>query len=102
MAEAERKDIAQLDFNIQAASQKLDELNSKLETISNKSESYAKRIGQNIGKSINGSIGVNTDDVEKQLMDVHNLSKNQLGKTTSYVIKENSKRISSTRRRRKA
>ena len=44
MAEAEKRDIAQLDFNIQAASQKLDELNSKLETISNKSESYAKRI----------------------------------------------------------
>lgn len=95
MAEAEKKDIAQLDFNIQAASQKLDELNSKLETISNKSESYAKRIGQNIGKSINGSVGVNTDNVEKQLMDVSKLSKNHLSKTTSEVIKENAKRRTS-------
>ena len=95
MAEAEKKDIAQLDFNIQAASQKLDELNSKLETISNKSESYAKRIGQNIGKSINGSVGVNTDNVEKQLIDVSKLSKNHLSKTTSEVIKENAKRRTS-------
>lgn len=95
MAEAEKKDIAQLDFNIQAASQKLDELNSKLETISNKSESYAKRIGQNIGKSINGSVGVNTDNVEKQLMDISKLSKNHLSKTTSEVIKENAKRRTS-------
>ena len=95
MADAEKKDIAQLDFNIQGAINSLDKIDQKLKSIAESSEAYSKKIGKNIGNSINNSININTSDVEKQLMDVSKLSKNHLSKTTSQVIKENAKRRTS-------
>ena len=95
MAEAEKKDIAKLDFKIDDAISKLNEIDKKLKTISESSEAYAKKIGKNLGDSIKSTININTSDVEKKLTDVSNLSKNHLSKTTSVALQENAKRRTS-------
>lgn len=50
--EAEKKNIARLDFDVRDATSSLDEINKKLKQISNDSESYAKKISDNINKSM--------------------------------------------------
>lgn len=59
---AEKKNISKLDFNISDAISNLDKIDKKLKTISESSEAYAKKIGDNLGKTIN--VG-NIFDVEK-------------------------------------
>ena len=65
MAEAEKKDIAQLDFNIQQAINSLDKIDQKLKTISESSEAYAKKIGQNIGVALNNNVTIDTQKIQK-------------------------------------
>ena len=93
--EAENKKIAKLDFDVNNAKKSLDEINDKLKKISESSEKYAKKIGQNIGGTISAAINIDVSDVDGKLLDVSNLSKNHLSKTTSVVIQENAKRRTS-------
>ena len=55
--DAEKKNIARLDFDVRDATSSLDEINKKLKQISDDSESYAKKIGDNINKSMK-NVGV--------------------------------------------
>lgn len=76
MAEdAEKKNIARLDFYVEDAKNSLTEIDKKLETIAKSSEAYAKKIGDNLGSAINSGNLINTTEVNKSLNKVNNLSK---------------------------
>lgn len=65
---AEKKDIARLDFKINDATSALDEINKKLKEVSKNSEAYAKKIGDNINKSMKN---VNIIDTKKMQEDAN-------------------------------
>lgn len=76
MAEdAEKKNIAKLDFKIDDAMNKLDKIDEKLKSISDSSEAYAKKIGQNLGNAINSGMTINTNTINKNLDKTTTLSK---------------------------
>ena len=76
MAEnAEKKNIAKLDFNVKDAVNSLEKIDKKLEEISKTSESYAKKIGDNLGKAINSGNLINTTTISKDLEKANSLSK---------------------------
>ena len=71
---AEKRNISRLDFNINDAINSLDLVEKKLKTISEQSEKYATNISKNIKSGI--TINVDTKEVQKNLNEVKNLSKN--------------------------
>lgn len=76
MAEdAEKKDIAKLDFKIDDAMNKLDKIDEKLKSISDSSEAYAKKIGQNLGNAINSGMIIDNQNINKNLNQITTLSK---------------------------
>lgn len=72
--DAEKRNISRLDFNINDAINSLDLVEKKLKTISEQSEKYATNISKNIKSGI--TINVDTKEVQKNLNEVKNLSKN--------------------------
>ena len=72
---AEKKNISKLDFNINDALSNLDKIDKKLKTISESSEAYAKKIGDNLGKAINSGNLIDTASINKNLDKVSTLSK---------------------------
>lgn len=75
MAEAEKKDISKLDFNISDAINSLEKIDKKLKTISESSEAYAKKIGDNLGKSISSGNLIDVNSINKNFKEVSTLSK---------------------------
>ena len=97
MADAEKKDIAKLSFNITDAINSLDEVDKKLKTIADSSEAYAKKIGTNIGNAFNNVNIIDTNnlkkDVElskKQLQEVEVTRQKEAIKTANYLQKNES------------
>ena len=82
MADAEKKNISKLDFNINDAINSLETVNQKLQQISKSSESYAKTIGDNLSKSINSGMQFNVNNVQTQLSQVQKLNE----KNTEKVL----------------
>lgn len=88
MAEdAEKKNIARLDFNISDAISNLDKIDKKLKTVSESSEAYAKKIGDNLGNAINAGNLVNTTEVSRNLDKVNTLSKSKAEQLSAQLIK---------------
>ena len=87
MEEAEKKDIARLDFNIKDATDALDSINAKLKDLAEKSTGYAETIGSNLKKGIDSTKIVNVSDISKNLNQVTNLTKSGLGKIEEFSIK---------------
>ena len=74
MAEdAEKKNIAKLDFKIDDAMNKLDKIDEKLKSISDSSEAYAKKIGQNLGNAINSGMTINTNTINNGVNILNNV-----------------------------
>lgn len=93
MAEnAEKKNIAKLDFNVKDAINSLEKIDQKLETIAKSSEAYAKKIGDNLGKAVNSGNLVNTTSVGKDLDKVTNLSKNKADQLSVQLQKIEAKK----------
>lgn len=82
--EAEKKNIAKLEFNIQGAISDLETIDNKLKSIASSSEAYAKKIGTNLKGSIDVSNMINTKDLEKNLTSATKLTEKQVQKL-SYV-----------------
>ena len=64
--EAENKNIAKLSFNVDDAINNLNKIDKKLKTLSESSELYAKKIGENINKSIQNVSFIDTDKVKEE------------------------------------
>ena len=73
--DAEKKNIARLDFYVEDAKNSLTEIDKKLEKLAQSSEAYAKKIGDNLGNAINSGNLVNTTQVNQSLDKINNLSK---------------------------
>lgn len=86
MSDAEKKNISKLDFNISDAISSLDKIDQKLKTISESSEAYAKRIGENLGKSINSGMTINTTNMQAQLSQVQKLNEKNTEKILTTSI----------------
>ena len=84
---AEKKDIAQLDFNINDAINSLEKVDKKLKSISDSSEAYAKKIGKNLGNAINSGNLVDSASVNKALNNVNNLSKTKADQLSVQLTK---------------
>lgn len=87
MADAEKKDIAKLDFNIGDALTSLNLVDNKLKSIAESSSKYAETIGNNLKKGLDSSKLINVSDVSKNLNVVANLSKNTQSNLSSQLIK---------------
>lgn len=93
MAEdAEKKNIARLDFYVEDAKNSLTEIDKKLEKLAQSSEAYAKKIGDNLGKAVNSGNLVNTTSVGKDLDKVTNLSKNKADQLSVQLQKIEAKK----------
>ena len=87
MSEAEKKDIAKLDFNIDDAKKKLTEIDNLLKQVSNTSESYAKKIGDNLGGTLSTNI-INADKIKKDLSNVETIGKTNAKKMATTIMSE--------------
>lgn len=74
MADAEKKNISRLDFNINDAINSLDLVDKKLKSIAESSNKYAEKISKNISSGI--TVNINSNELQKNLSKVENLSKN--------------------------
>lgn len=90
--DAEKKNIARLDFKIDDAISSLTEIDKKLEKIAKSSEAYAKKIGDNLGNAVNSGNLVNTTSVGKDLDKVTNLSKNKADQLSVQLQKIEAKK----------
>lgn len=89
--EAEKKNISRLDFNIADAINSLEKIDEKLKNIANSSESYAKRISQNLNSSNLSSI-IDVDKIQKELADVSKLSKSKQANLNAQLVKIEAKK----------
>lgn len=88
---SEKKDIAKLDFNVNEALNSLDKVDKKLKTISETSEAYAKRIGNNLASSINSGMIVDTKSIESGLDKTAKLSKTKADQLSVQLTKNKAK-----------
>lgn len=86
--DAEKKNIARLDFDVNSAINNLEKVDKKLKTLSESSEAYAKKIGKNLGSSINGENFVNTQSINKQLNEITDMSKKTKDNLNAQLIKK--------------
>lgn len=70
---AEKKNIAKLDFKVNDALESLNEVEKKLKEISDKSDDYSKKISKNLNSGI--STKIDTKQIQTQLNNIENLSK---------------------------
>lgn len=87
MADAEKKNISKLDFNISDAINSLETVNQKLEQISKSSENYAKKIGDNLSKGLNIANIIDTKSINTNLNNINLLSKNKSEALSAQLIK---------------
>lgn len=85
MADAEKKDIARLDFKIDDAKNKLESLNTELEKLARSSESYANRIGASLNNSIDVSKMINTEQVKQKFTTITGYT-TQFGQKLKYTL----------------
>lgn len=85
MADAEKKDIARLDFKIDDAKSKLNEINTLLENLATKSESYANRIGTSLNGAIDVSKMINTEQVQQKFTTITGYT-TQFGQKMKYTL----------------
>ena len=90
MAEdAETKKIARLDFGIDTALSSLDKIDTKLKTISESSEKYAKKIGQSLSSGIDKKvIDNNIKNVQKSYDGLSRYEKNRAADVAAYKEKQ--------------
>lgn len=85
---SEKKDIAQLSFDVNDAINNLDKIDKKLESISKSSEAYAKRIGQNLSNFINVDNNINVEEYKTKLNKITGYM-NEFGKKVKYTLSGN-------------
>lgn len=85
--DAEKKNIAKLDFTISDAINSLDLVDKKLKSIAESSSQYAEKIGKNINKNldINKSLKIDTTQIKKNYDNVEDMV-NKYGKTVTNTI----------------
>lgn len=89
MAEEETKKIARLDFGIDKALSSLDKIDTKLKTLSESSEKYAKKIGQSLGSGIDKKvIDNNIKNVQKSYDGLTKYEKNRAADVAAYREKQ--------------
>lgn len=86
--EAEKKNISRLDFDVNDAIKSLDLVNQKLETISKSSETYAKKIGNNLKSSFDFGNLLNADSLSKELSKVTNISESDAKKMVAKIMSQ--------------
>lgn len=87
MADAEKKNISRLDFNINDAINSLDLVDKKLKSIAEQSNLYSKQIGKNIGSSFDFSKVLNVDSFSQQLSKVAQISEKDAKKLVANIMK---------------
>lgn len=87
MAEAEKKDVAKLDFNIGDALSSLTLVDNNLKSLAESSKKYAETISNNLKKGLDSSKLVNVSDVSKNLNVVANLSETSQKNLSAQLIK---------------
>lgn len=85
MADAEKKDIARLDFKIDDAKSKLNEINTLLNNLATESESYARRIGASLNNSVDVSKMINTEQVKQKFTTITGYT-TQFGQKMKYTL----------------
>lgn len=85
--DAEKKNIAKLDFYVEDAKNSLTEIDKKLEKLAQSSEAYAKKIGQNINGAIKINVNnmIDTGDVQKKFQTITGHT-NEFGKKMKYTL----------------
>lgn len=78
--EAEKKNIARLDFNISDATNSLEEVNRKLKEISNNSVKYASTIGEAMKKGLKTENLIDTKAIQNNLNNTTSLTEKNLQK----------------------
>lgn len=84
--DAEKKNIAQLDFKITDAINSLDIVDNKLKEVAKNGEKYASTIGDSIKKGLNTGNLINTDSIKKDLDTTANLAQKSLQKINEKKI----------------
>lgn len=87
--EAEKKNIAKLDFNINDAINSLSKIDERLKSIADSSESYAKKIGNNINSSFDTKNIIDESALKKQFSNISNFSEKELKSINKTQIKYN-------------
>ena len=86
--EAEKKNIAKLDFSISDALSSLDQVNQKLESISKSSEVYAQKIGKNLESSLDFGNLLNAESISKELSKVTNITESDAKKMVAKIMSQ--------------
>ena len=84
---AENKNIANLNFNINDAINSLEKVDEKLKSISQSSENYAKKIGDNLSKGLNAANIIDTKGINTNLNNISSLSKSKSEALSAQLIK---------------
>lgn len=85
MAEAEKKDIARLDFKIDDAINKLTAVENKLKEVADNSKIFTKTISNNIKDGLNVGENINTTEVQNKLNTITGYT-TQFGKKMKYTL----------------
>lgn len=98
MAEDTKK-VARLDFDIEKALSGLDKIDTKLKTISESSEKYAKKIGQSLGSGIDKkNIDNDIKVVERSYDGLTKYEKNRAADVAAYRQKQEIKTTETLKR----
>lgn len=84
---AENKNIANLNFNINDAINSLEKVDEKLKSISQSSENYANKIGDNLSKGLNAANIIDTKGINTNLNNISSLSKSKSEALSAQLIK---------------
>lgn len=88
---ADKKDISELDFNVEKALNSLDSINDKLKKLETESLTYAKNIGDNINKALQNVGNIDTKNAEKSMNKTKELSKTISDKIVLDNVRANNK-----------
>ena len=99
MAEENTKKIARLDFDIDKALSGLDKIDSKLKTVSESSERYAKKIGQSLNSGVDKkTIDDNIKVVERSYDGLTKYERNRAADVAAYRQKQEIKTTETLKR----
>lgn len=88
---ADKKDISELDFNVEKALNSLNSINDKLKKLETESLTYAKNIGDNINKALQNVGNIDTKNAEKSMNKTKELSKTISDKIVLDNVRANNK-----------